>query len=111
MEHGGLRSESDNAKSAAALKLQLIMSSGTITNEQIGKTAGTAKSYRLSHIINDGKISITANGTALSSKYWSLLDDPQYISVAAPAGQILRASYNWVSESPRVYQFTAVFSE
>ena len=100
-----------NTKSAAAIKLQLIMSSGHINNEQLGTGAGTAKSFKLSHIINDGKISVTANNVLLSSKFWTVLDDPQYISVAAPAGQIIRASYDWVSEPPTVYQFSAVFSE
>lgn len=100
-----------NTKSAAAIKLQLIMSSGHINNEQLGTGSGTAKSFKLSHIINDGKISVTSNNVLLSTKFWTILDDPQYISVAASAGQIIRASYDWVSEPPKVYQFSAVFSE
>ena len=104
-------SMTDNAKSAAAVKLQLIMSSGHINNEQLGTASGTAKSFRLSHIINDGRITVTANNNTLSTKLWTLLDDPQYISAAAPAGQVIRASYDWVSESPVIYQFTAVFAK
>ena len=104
-------SVSENSKSAAAVKLQLIMSGGHINNEQLGTASGNAKSFKLSHIINNGNVSVTANNSPLSSKYWTVLDDPQYISVAAGAGQTIRASYDWVSESPVIYQLSAVFAK
>ena len=101
----------DNGKSMCAIKISLVMSSGHIDNEIIGTGTGSARSYKLSHRILDGKISLTANSSALSSKNWILLDDPQYISVAAPAGQTIRANYDWLSEQPTVYKFAAVFAE
>ena len=100
-----------NTKSMAAVKLVLGMTSGHINNEALGNGTGSARSYKLSHRILDGKISLTANGAALSAKNWLLLDDPQYVSVAAGAGQVIRASYDWISEPPIIYQFMAVFAE
>ncbi|MBQ7214933.1 MAG: hypothetical protein IJS39_02990 [Synergistaceae bacterium] len=104
-------SQPDNTKSMAAIKIVLGMTSGRITNEVLGTGTGKARSYKLTHNINDGKISITSNGQALSSKNWTLLDDPQYVSAAAPAGQTVRANYDWLSETPIVYQFAAVFAQ
>lgn len=100
-----------NTKSAAAVKLVLNMTSGHINNEQLGTASGAAKSFKLSHIVNDGRITITANNATLSAKNWRVLDDPQYVSVAASAGQVIRASYDWVSESPKILQFSTVFAE
>jgi len=104
-------SQTDNTKSMAAIKIVLGMTSGHITGEVIGNGAGTARSYKLSHRILDGKISLTANNATVNSKNWLLLDDPQYVSVAAGSGQVIRATYDWISESPVVYQFAAVFAE
>ena len=104
-------SQSDNVKSMAAIKIVLGMTSGRINNEVIGTGAGTARSYKLSHRILDGKISLTANNVTINSKNWLLLDDPQYVSVAVGSGQVIRASYDWISEPPIIYQFAAVFAE
>ena len=104
-------SQPENSKSMAAIKIVLGMNSGHIDNEVLGQGSGSARSYKLSHRILDGKISITANNSAVNSKNWLLLDDPQYVSVAAGAGQTVRASYDWISEPPIIYQFAAVFAE
>lgn len=101
----------DNNKSVCAVKLTLGMTSGRINNEVLGTGTGKAKTFKLSHKVLDGKIAITSNNSALSTKNWGLLDDPQYISIAAPAGQTLRASFDWISETPCIYQFAAVFAE
>ena len=101
----------DDNKSVCAIKLTLGMSSGKISGEVLGTAAGRAKTFKLSHRVLDGKISIPSNNAALASKNFTLLDDPQYISIAAPAGQTLRANYDWISETPCVYQFAAVFAE
>lgn len=98
-------------KSVCALKIVLGMTSGSIVNERVGVSTGTAQSFKLSKRVNDGNISVSADGSVLSSKYWKLLEDPQFISVAAPAGKYIRASYDWISETPKVYQYAAVYSE
>ena len=104
-------SQPENTKSMAAIKIVLGMTSGHITGEVIGTGAGTARSYKLSHRILDGKISLTANNSAINSRNWLLLNDPQYVSVAAGSGQVIRATYDWISEPPVIYQFAAVFAE
>ena len=104
-------STSEAGKSVCAIKIILGMTSGSVVNERLGTATGTRQSFRLSKRINDGKITVSADGANLDSKYWGLLDDPQYISVAAPAGKMIRASYDWISETPKVYQYSAVYSE
>ena len=104
-------SQPENSKSMAAIKIVLGMTSGHINNEVLGTGSGTARSYKLSHRILDGKISLTASNSTLNAKNWVLLDDPQYVSAAAPSGQVVRASYDWISETPIIYQFAAVFAE
>ncbi len=104
-------SQPSNTKSMAAIKIVLGMTSGHINNEVLGTGTGKARSYKLTHNINDGKITLTANNVSLNSKNWTLLSDPQYVSAAVPAGQTLRANYDWLSETPIVYQFAAVFAQ
>ena len=104
-------SQPSNSKSMAAIKIKLSMTSGRISNEVLGSGTGTARSYRLTKRVLDGKISITANNSTLSTKNWKLLEDPQYISIAAAAGSTIRATYDWISETPTVFQFAAVFAE
>lgn len=102
---------SENSKTAAAIKITLNLTSGRISNETLGTASGSAKSFKLSKRVLNGRISLTANGASLSASNWKLLDNPQYVSVTAASGAVIRASYDWVSEPPVVAQFMAVFSE
>ena len=101
---------SDEGKSVCALKIVLGMSSGRISNELLGTATGKAKSFRLKRKVKDGAITLTSNGATLAAKYWSLSENGEYVSVAATSGQLIRASYDWVSETPSVMQFRAVYS-
>lgn len=98
-------------RSVCAVKLILDMDSGQVTNEVIGKGTGKSQTYKLAHIVKDGKITITSNGTELASKNWVILNNPQYVKITAPLNATIRASYDWISETPRVYQFVAVFAD
>ncbi len=97
--------------SVCALKIVLSMTTGSITSERLGTSTGKSQSFRLSRRINDGKISVYASGSQLSAKNWTLLEDPQYIAVSAPAGKVITANYEWISDTPKVYEYYAVFSE
>ena len=101
----------DNNKTAAALKLVLGTTSGRATNEVLGTGTGSARTYLLAHTVKDGVISITANNAAVAGKNWKLHEDNRHITVAAGAGTVIRASYDWLSPSPAVTQIEAVFSE
>lgn len=103
--------ESSERRSVCAVKIILDMDEGKITNEVLGIGTGITTTYKLSHIIKDGNITLTANNTAIASKNWIVLDDPQYVRVNAPIGQTIRASYDWISEPPCVYQMAAVFAD
>lgn len=105
-----LRNLEEN-KTVCAVKIVLNMQTGKISNESIGKGTGSAQTYKLSHKVKDGVISITANNAALSKNNYYLLSDLDYIKIAAVNGQTLKASYDWISETPEIYEMHAVFSE
>ena len=93
------------------MKIQLITTSGSISGERLGTATGLSQSFMLKKPINDGNITIYANNSVLNKKNYLIQNDPQYITLTAPAGQIITASYSWVSETPTVYQFAAVLSQ
>lgn len=101
----------DNSLSVCALKISLDMQSGNITRENIGKGTGKTQTYKLSRRVDDGSITIYQNSTALSAKNYYLHDDTQYISISAASGATLYASYKWISDTPIIREFAAVFSE
>lgn len=104
-------SQPGNTKTMAAIKIVLGMTSGHIDNEVIGTGTGSTRTYKLSRRIFEGNVSLTAEGLPVHPRNWVLQDDPQYVSVAAGLGQVIRASYDWISESPVIYQFMTVFAE
>ena len=104
------RLETDsNGCSIGAIKLSMSTTSGSVTSERIGTGTGSAKTYKLKYKASNTP-TVYADGSALDRKNYRLLDDPQYIRVAAPASKSITASYKWVSETPKIYQLTAVFS-
>ena len=104
-------STTENTKTSAALKVVLGMTSGRITNEVLGTGTGSSRTYILSHIVKDGAVTLTADNSGIAAKNWRLHSDAKHITITAPAGQTIRASYDWISEPPAVTQLEAVFSE
>ncbi|MBQ9629088.1 MAG: hypothetical protein IJR43_07505 [Synergistaceae bacterium] len=102
--------EYNNTQSVCAVKIVMTTSSGNIINETIGKGTGKTQTYKLTHIIKDGNISIYDNGTLMPRKSYTVSDDPQYVRIAGTSGHVLTASYEWISETPIIYQFAAVFA-
>ena len=103
--------DESGTKSVAALRIVMKMSSGSISNELLGAGTGTARSYKLSRRVKDGVISVKAGAQTLAAKNWTLSDNGEFITAAAGSGTKLYASYDWISETPKVYQFAAVFSQ
>lgn len=103
--------DSDTVMNICAVRIALIMKSGTSTKEAIGTGTGQENTYKLAHHIKDGKITVYAGSTALKSSAVSVLDDTQYIKAVASYGTKLYASYNWISETPEIYQFTAIIAQ
>ena len=94
-----------------AVKIALHTKTGIVSNESIGTGTGHETTYKLSHIVKEGEITITANNAALSAKNFKILDDGQFVKAAAVNGAVLKASYTWISETPVIYEFASVFSE
>lgn len=102
---------SESGKSVASVKLELCMTSGHIDNEALGVGTGILQTYQLSHKLRDTNISISSNGIKQSTRNWSVSTDPRYIRIAGNVGSRLTASYDWISETPIIYQIAAVFGE
>ena len=98
-------------RSICAVKLALEVVDGHIDGEQIGAGTDMLRSYPLSRIARAGKVNVYADGDALPAANWSLSEDRRFIRAAAPAGAIISADYDWISETPEVYQFIAAFAE
>lgn len=101
----------DENKSVCALKMVMNINSGHIDAERLGIANGRTQSFRLARRIKDGRVTLTANGVNIPAKNWSLLEDPQHVAVTATYGQTIRANYDWISETPAVYEFYAVYAE
>lgn len=97
--------------SVCAVKIVNESTAGHIEGEPIGTGSGRMRAYPLGGIVNGGKISVLADGVELGVKSWGLADDARSVRVAAAEGAVLTANYDWVSETPVVYQFVAVFSD
>ena len=94
-----------------AIKIALQTRTGNISNEVIGTGKGRSETYKLSHPVKEGNITITANNSALSANNFYIMEDPQFIKISATSGATLRASYTWISEPPIIYEFHGVFNE
>jgi hypothetical protein len=108
-EYKFLLPPADVAKSICTIKIILEVVDGHIDAEAIGTGADLMRTYRLSHIVKDGKATVYANSVKITN--WALSDDAKSIKVAAAAGTALTVDYDWISETPEVYQFIAVFAE
>lgn len=102
---------SETGKSVAAVKLELCMTSGHIDNEALGVGTGILQTYQLSHKLRDTNISVSSNGIKQSTSNWSVSSDPRYIRIAGNVGSRITATYDWISETPIIYQIAAVFGE
>jgi hypothetical protein len=98
-------------KSLCAVKVAMEMTDGHIDLESVGTGTGKLKTYPLVHIVKDGAITVYANSSPLAATHWALADDAKAIRAAATAGAALTVEYDWISETPVVYQFIAVFGE
>jgi hypothetical protein len=97
------------AKSVCTIKIVMEVVDGHIDGEAIGAGTGVMKTYRLSHIVKDGKVTVYAGNVKISN--WTLTDDARSVKVAASYQAALTVDYDWISETPEVYQFIAVFAE
>jgi hypothetical protein len=110
-EYRYVRPSGASLASVVAVKIALETTDGHIEDEAIGTGAGSLKTYLLTHAVKNGAITAAADETDLPAGSVSLSDDAKSVRIAAPSGAVLTASYDWISETPTVYQFVAVFGE
>jgi hypothetical protein len=99
------------SQTVAAIKIELETKEGSISGETVGVGTGAAKSYMLSHYIKDQSITLFANGQNVPPGNWFISDvDARIVTVLGPAGATITANYDWISESPVVYKYIAMFA-
>ena len=96
-------------KSICAVKIGLELTDGHADGDALGVGTGKSQVYALPHAVKAGHISVSADGEPLPPESWTLLEGARRIQVAAALGAALTASYDWVSETPTVSKFIAVF--
>lgn len=99
----------EDERSICAVKISLGLTDGRAEGESLGTGTGKSQVYYLDHVVKDGSIEVYADGELLPPANWILLDGEKSIEIAAQEGSILTASYDWVSETPTVDKFIAVF--
>ena len=97
-------------KSMGAVKIALTRTQGSSELELLGKGTGVSKTYRLNNLVTSN-LRIYFNGILQPSSVYSLESNMRYISVTAPVNVDVRTSYNWITESPTLYEFSSIFSE
>ncbi|MDR1979789.1 MAG: hypothetical protein LBQ42_13720 [Synergistaceae bacterium] len=98
-------------QTVATVKIELETKEDSVTNETVGVGTGSAKSYRLSHYVKDQSIALFANGINIQTGNWFISDvDAQVVTVLAPQGTTITANYNWISETPVIYKYIAIFA-
>lgn len=98
-------------KSICAVKIALETTGGDARGEVLGQGTGALKSYPLAHVAKQGSPVVYADGVRLPDTAWSLSSDGTTLRVSASSGAALTADYDWLSETPKVRQFVAVFAE
>jgi hypothetical protein len=98
-------------KSVCTVKIVLEVTDGHADGEAIGTGAGVERTYALARSVKDGGITVRADGSPLPASAWALSADARAVRIAAQAGAALTADYDWISETPEVTQFIAVFAE
>ena len=100
-----------SGNTVCALKMCLHMTEGSTEGETVATAIGSLQTAKLQHYVNDGAITLYADGVELNASQYEILDDPQYIRFTAPVNAVITANYDWVSEIPVIYKFAAVFAE
>lgn len=98
-------------KSICAVKIALETTGGSARGEALGQGTGALKSYPLAHVAKQGSPVVYADGVRLPDTVWSLSLDGTTLRVSANSGAALTADYEWLSDTPKVRQFVAVFAE
>lgn len=101
----------DNTKSVSSLRIAMNMRASFTSQEDLGTSTGIMQTFRLEHLVQEGRITLFADNEALPGSEWILLDDARYVRVNTEEGKKITARYYWVSEAPVVYQFAGVFAE
>lgn len=97
--------------SICATKITMETIGGSTEGEELGIGTGAVRTYLLGHIARAGTMTVFVDGQALPSSAWVLAEDGKSIRVSAAKKAVITADYNWISETPQVYQFASLFAE
>lgn len=97
--------------SICATKISLETVSGTSEDEELGTGTGQTRTYLLAHIAKAGTMDLRVDGIVLPASAWLLAEDGKSVRVSAAKKAVITANYEWISETPIVYQFASLFAE
>ena len=84
------------------IRLQLFRTSGHVDDEYLGIANGLTQQFVLQHAAKGETLMVNAQ--------FSYDEDSQIVTLIAPHGTELRASYDWIGESHTVYSWAAAWS-
>ena len=97
-----LPDEELNGQTVTNIRLQLFRTSGRATDEYLGIANGLTQQFVLAHAAKGETLMVNAQ--------FSYDEDSQIVTLIAPHGTELRASYDWIGESHTVYSWAAAWS-
>lgn len=97
--------------SICTTKICMETVSGTSEGEELGIGTGQTRTYLLAHIAKAGTMSLRVDDAVLPASSWLLAEDGKSVRVSAAKKAVITADYDWISETPIVYQFASLFAE
>ncbi len=97
--------------SICATKICMETVSGTSEGEELGTGTGQIRTYLLAHIAKAGTMDLRVDDIVLPASAWLLAEDGKSVRVSAAKKAVITADYDWISETPIVYQFVSLFAE
>ena len=79
--------------------------------EELGTGTGQIRTYLLAHIAKAGTMDLRVDDIVLPASAWLLAEDGKSVRVSAAKKAVITADYDWISETPIVYQFVSLFAE
>ena len=94
----------EDTSKTAALKVEMIQKSGTVTDEHLGTGNGKQQSFKLAHHARPETLRVEG------SKDWQFKEKTDTLLVTAANGNDIRVSYDWIAETPYLTALACIFN-
>lgn len=97
--------------SICATKVSMETVGGHAEGENIGVGVGAVRTYMLQHIARAWTMCVYVDGVQQPPSAFIVAEDGCSVRLSAPKKAIITVDYDWISETPAVYQFVSLFAE